>query len=101
MARAGLLTRVSGLGGSAGLAALLLWPFFRSHGEALLWPFAIAATVEGACGVVLLAVTGADMALRRRGAVIRPVRAFDIAFGVGLGLLALLQLNDVRGQLPL
>jgi hypothetical protein len=101
MARAGLLTRVGGVGGSAGLVALLLWPFFRGYAEVLLWPFGVAAALAGACGLVILLVTAADMAWRRRGALIRPVRGFDIVFGAGLVLLSLLELQDVRGQLPL
>ncbi|TFI57183.1 hypothetical protein E2493_16515 [Sphingomonas parva] len=100
MARSGLLTRVSGLGGSAALAALLLWPFLRRYGEALLWPFGLVAALAGLCGVIILIATAADMARRRRGAAIRPVRGFDIVFGAGLVLLSLLQLSDVRGQLP-
>jgi len=101
MVRGGLLTRVSGVGASAGLVALLLWPFFRSYGEPLLWPFALAAGLAGLCGLAILLVTIVDIGLRRRGASIRPVRGFDIVFSVGLVLLSLLELQDVRSQLPL
>ena len=99
MARGGILTRVSGVGGSAGLAALLLWPFYRSYGEPLLWPFALLAALAGLCGLAILLITAGDMLFRRRGARIRPVRGFDIAFGLGLVLLSLLELQDAAGQL--
>ena len=96
----GLMAQASGIGGSAGGVALLLWPLFRVYGEPLLWPFALAAGLAGLCGLALLLVTFGDMLLRRRGARIRPVRGFDIAFGGGLLILALLALQDVRGQFP-
>jgi hypothetical protein len=92
--------RASGLGASAALAAILLWPFHARQGEALLWPFAAAAAVAGLCGLSILLITAADMALRRRGEQIRPVRAFDIGLALVLLLLAALQLEEVLGQLP-
>jgi hypothetical protein len=89
--------RASGAGATAGLAALLLWPFFRGRPELLEWPFALAATVAGLCGASILAITALDTARHRRGARIRPVRGFDLVLGLGLLLLSLLQLQDVRG----
>jgi hypothetical protein len=93
------LGRASGLGAVAGLLALVLWPFQRSY-EGLLWPFAAAAGVAGLCGLSMLLITAADMLLHRRGRRLRPVRAFDLILGLGLVALSLLQLSEVRGQLP-
>ena len=93
------LGRASGLGAVAGLLAALLWPFQRSY-ESLLWPFAAAAGTAGLCGLSILLITGADMLIHRRGRRLRPVRAFDLIFGLGLVALSLLQLSEVRGQLP-
>jgi hypothetical protein len=89
--------RASGVGATAALAALLLWPFYRGRPELLEWPFALAAAVAGVCGASILAITAFDMLFHRRGARIRPVRGFDLVLGLGLLLLALLQMDDVRG----
>jgi hypothetical protein len=95
------LSRVSGLGFTAGLAALLLWPFFGGHEESLFWPLGLAAALAGLCGLSVLLITLLDMLFhRRRGRRIRPVRAFDIVLGAGLVGLSLLQLGQVLGQLP-
>ncbi len=94
------IKRASGVGASAGLAALLLWPFFRRYGEAVTWPFAAAGAMAGLCGLSILFITAADTLFRRRGRRIRPVRGFDIGLGLLLVVLALLQLQDVTGQLP-
>ena len=93
------LGRASGLGATVALLALLLWPFQRGY-ENLLWPFAAAAGLAGICGLSILLITGADMLIHRRGRRLRPVRAFDLILGLGLVALSLLQLVEVRGQLP-
>ena len=92
--------RASGIGTTAGLLAILLWPFFRRFGGALTWPFAILAAVMGLCGLSILLMTLIDMLTRRRGSRIRPLRGFDLAVGLGLVGLSILQLQDVEGQLP-
>jgi len=92
--------RASGIGICAGLAALLLWPFFRRFGGVLTWPFALLAAVTGLCGLSILLMTLIDMLVRRRGARIRPLRGFDLAVGIAMVGLSLLQLQDVEGQLP-
>ena len=91
--------RASGIGATAALLALLLWPFQRGYG-ALLWPFAGFAAVAGLCGLSILFITALDIVLRRRGKIIRPVRGFDIVLGALLVALSLLQLQEVQGQLP-
>ena len=49
----------------------------------------------------ILLITAFDMLFhRRRGRRIRPVRAFDVLLGVALVALSLLQIEDVKGQLP-
>ena len=91
--------RASGIGATAGVLALLLWPFQRGY-DSLLWPFAGLAAVAGLCGLSVLFITAVDMVLRRRGRSIRPVRGFDIVLGAGLVALSLLQLQEVQAQLP-
>jgi len=97
----GILGRASGIGASAGLAALMLWPFYPFD---LAWQdglFLAAAIVAGLCGLTVLLLTAFDILFHpRRGARIRPVRAFDIVLGLGLVALSLLQLRDYAGQLP-
>ena len=92
--------RASGIGTTAGLLAILLCPFFRRFGGVLTWPFAILAGVMGLRGLSILLMTLIVMLTRRRGSRIRPLRGFDLAVGLGLVGLSILQLQDVEGQLP-
>jgi len=95
------LGRAGGLGATAGLLALILWPFFSGHEAELVWPLGLLAALAGLCGASILLITAFDMIFhRRRGRRIRPVRAFDIVLGVVLVGLSLLQLSQVLGQLP-
>ena len=94
------LGRASGVGVTAALLALVLWPFLAKSEQALLWPFAACAAVAGLCGLSILLITAFDMVTRRRGRRMRPVRGFDIALGLGLVLLSLAQLQSAAGQLP-
>jgi Na+/glutamate symporter len=96
-----MLPRLSGAGATAGLVALLIWPFHAAYLETLLWPLLASALVAGVCGLCVLLATVWDMLFhRRRGQRIRPVRAFDIVLAVALIALSLAQLYDLAGQLP-
>jgi hypothetical protein len=94
------LGRASGVGASAGLLALVLWPFSSDGDGALLWPFAAAAALAGLCGASILLITALDILTHRRGHRMRPVRGFDLVLGVVLLALSLAQLGDAAGQLP-
>ena len=95
------LGRAGGLGATAGLLALILWPFFSGQEAELTWPLGLLAALAGLCGASILLITVFDMIFhRRRGRRIRPVRAFDIVLGLILVGLSLLQLGQVLGQLP-
>lgn len=94
------LSRATGIGATAGLLALLLWPFFPSDQAWLGWLFLAASMVAGLCGLSILLITAFDILFHpRRGVRIRPVRAFDIVLGAALVALSLLQLQDFAGQL--
>ncbi len=93
------ISRATGIGVSAGLAALLLWPLYAAYQERVLWLFLVALGVAAVCGVSILLITAADMLLRRRGESMRPVRAFDIAVGVLLSLPSLMQLAALSDEL--
>ena len=94
------LGRASGVGATAGLVALLLWPFWGDSEGVLNWPFAAAAALAGLCGVSILLITALDIVTHRRGRRMRPVRGFDIVLGLFLVGLSLAQLSDAAGQLP-
>ena len=94
------LGRASGIGASAGLLALVLWPFWGEHGDTLVWPFAASAGMAGLCGVSILLITALDIVTHRRGRRMRPVRGFDIVLGIILVGLSIAQLSDAAGQLP-
>ena len=91
--------RASGIGVTAALLALLLWPFHDSA-EALRWPFAAAIAVAALCGASILLITALDALFHRRGRRMRPVRVFDIVLGASLLALSALQLGSLLGQLP-
>jgi uncharacterized membrane protein YeiB len=99
MRRRSLLSALSGTGVSFALVGIVLWPFFRRDPEWLFWPLFAAGAVACLCGAAMLLVTLGDLAFhRRRGASIRPARAFDIAVAFLLIGLGALQLEDVAGQ---
>ena len=96
--RGGLLGRAVGYGATAGLLALILWPFVDSG--PLYWVFILIACFAGLCGAWIVVVTMIDLTFHRpRGERLRPVRAFDLVLGSGLFLLAYLELRDALGQL--
>jgi len=93
------IRRASGIGATAGLVALLIWPFAYFFPEILSWPLLAAAAVAGLCGSSILLMTVADLLFHRpRGKRLRPVRAFDLALGTALLGLALLEAEAVAGQ---
>ncbi len=85
--------RATGTGISAGLVCLVLWPIYAAYQERVLWPFVAALAIAAVCGVSILAMTAADMLIRRRGQRVRPIRAFDIAVGLLLAGPALVELH--------
>ena len=89
-----------GVGATAGLLALLLWPFFASA-DIVYWAFVALACFAGLCGAWIVLATMLDLTFHRpRGERLRPLRAFDLVLGGGLFVLALLELRDALGQLP-
>jgi hypothetical protein len=92
--------RASGIGASAGLAALFLWLLYRYYGEPFMWPLFATAGLAGLCGLSVLTITAGDLLFhRRRGERLRPLRVFDVALGAGLVALSLVELQDLAGQL--
>lgn len=87
--------RASGPGLVAGLAAFILWPAFASFPEALYAPFLIALSFAAFCGLSILVLTIIDYRNNRRGRQVRPIRAFDIAFGLGLAAPSLVELSSL------
>jgi len=93
--------RASGLGATAALAALVVWPIQGRYEDALFWPLLAAAGLAGFCGASILLITAGDLVFhRRRGQRLRPVRVFDVVLGTLLIALCLAQLDDLAGQLP-
>ena len=84
--------RATGLGITAGLAALVLWPIYAAYQERVLSLFIAALGVAAFCGISILLISLGDMFLHRRGDRLRPVRAFDIIVGLVLAIPSLLQL---------
>ncbi|HEX5185219.1 MAG TPA: hypothetical protein VFW19_18945 [Allosphingosinicella sp.] len=94
MIRRWTLGRAVGIGATAGLIALILWPFLGPD-CLVYWPFVLIACVAGLCGGWLVVATMFDLTFHRpRGERLRPVRAFDLVLGSGLFLLAYLELRD-------
>lgn len=91
------IRRAEGLGLLAGAAALVLWladPIFQN----LLMPLLVALAVTGFCGLSVLAMTALDiLAHPPRSDRVRPIRAFDIVFGL---LLAVPSLAELGALLP-
>jgi drug/metabolite transporter (DMT)-like permease len=92
------IRRATGIGVVAGLLSLVLWPLYAAYQETMFWPFVAALTVTAFCGLSILAITGVDMLLHRRGESVRPIRAFDIVVGLALAASSLIQ---IEGLLPL
>ena len=93
------IPRATGIGITAGLVSLVLWPVYASYQERVLWPFAAALWVAAVSGLSILVITAADMLLHRRGRSLRPVRGFDIVVGTALALPSLIQLAALSEHL--
>jgi len=92
--------RASGIGATAGLLVLALTLVHRAY-DGLAWPLGLLASIAGLCGVSILVITALDLAFhRRRGGRVIPLRVFDVVLGLALVILCLVQLDDLRGQLP-
>ncbi len=97
MLSAWTIPRATGIGVTAGLAALLLWPVYAAYQERALWAFIAALGVAALCGLSILLITAGDMVLHRRGRSMRPVRAFDVLLGLLLAVPSLIQLEALLG----
>ncbi|HEY0627656.1 MAG TPA: hypothetical protein VGD10_13135 [Allosphingosinicella sp.] len=85
--------RATGLGITAGVLSLILWPIFASWPEQLLVPFVAALVVTAFCGLSILLITLKDIYSRSRGTLMHRIRIFDIALGLLLAVPSLFQLE--------
>ncbi|HEU0135159.1 MAG TPA: hypothetical protein VFR28_10075 [Allosphingosinicella sp.] len=93
-------TLLMGIGATAEVIALALWPFARNS-SALFWPFVLLSCVAALAGAWLVVATMLDLTFHPpRGERLRPLRGFDLVLGAGMFVLALLQIRDSLGQLP-
>lgn len=76
--------RAAGPGLVFGCVAFFLWPAFASFPQYLYFPFLIALGLTALCGLSILVLTAVDFRNNQRGRRIRPIRAFDIVFGLML-----------------
>lgn len=95
------LGSVVGIGATAGLLALALWPFF-AESAIVAWLLLAAACIAGLCGAWVVIANMVDITFHRpRGERVKPIRAFDLFLGGGLFLLAYLEVRDAFGMLDL
>jgi hypothetical protein len=95
-----IISRLTGTGGAAALAALFLWPAAARY-DAALWPFLGLLAIAGLAGAAVLLLTGADLLLRpKRGEEVNPIRVFDVLSGAALLGFALLLVQWMGGWLP-
>jgi hypothetical protein len=88
--------QLSGIGLVAGLAAVLLWLFYGRWPEIVGWPFIVALAVAGICGVAMLLATLRDVKHRSgRGSRLKPIRTFDVIFGLVLAVPSLIELGSI------
>ena len=87
------ISRATGIGITAGLLALILWPLYAAWQEPLLWPFIAALAVTAFCGVSILLITLKDIYSRTRGTIMQRIRIFDCALGLLLAGPSLMQIS--------
>ena len=95
MLRAWTIGRATGIGAAAGLVALVLWPLYAAYQEPVRIAFIAALAVAAFCGLSILLITGADVLTQKRGASIRPIRAFDVVLGLALSVPSIVQLRSL------
>lgn len=87
----------AGPGLVAGCSAYFLWPVYASFPEFVIVPFVIALSFASFCGFSILALTVVDLRNNQRGKRVRPIRAFDVIFGLALALPSSLELSALLG----
>lgn len=88
--------RATGLGVTAGLAALILWPLYAAYQERVLPFFVTALALCAVCGLSILWITAIDLLTHpRRGERMRAVRAFDILLALLLAIPSLIALRNL------
>ena len=97
MLRFWTIQRATGIGVTAGLAALLLWPAYVTYQEPVRLPYLAALAVTALCGLSILCITALDLLRRRRGRRIAAIRAFDLVLAIALAGPALLGLDAALG----
>jgi uncharacterized membrane protein len=85
--------RATGVGVSAAMLALILWPAYAAWPEALHWPFVAALAVTALCGLSILLITLKDICSRTRGMLMHRIRLFDIILSLLLAVPSLVQLH--------
>jgi len=95
------LSRATGIGLIAGLAALLVAGFAGAWMGDLLYVYAALLLVTALCGFSILWITLFDMRARGTSALVRPIRGFDFAIGFVLLLPAAWALSEIWGDLRL
>ena len=89
--------RAAGPGLIAGCIAFFLWPIYASFPEIAIVPFMIALVLTSFCGISILTLTVVDLRNNQRGRRVRPIRAFDVIFGLALATPSLLELSALLG----
>lgn len=89
------LGRATGIGVTAGLAAMILWPLYAAYQEPLHWPFVAVLGITAFCGVSILLITLKDIYTRTRGMVMHRIRIFDIVLALLLAIPSLAQLHTL------
>ena len=87
--------RAAGPGLVAGCVAFFLWPAYASFPEFAFLPFVIALCFACFCGTSILALTVVDLRNNQRGRRVRPIRAFDVIFGLALAMPSALELSSL------